>query len=54
MTKPVPDWVREAFVSFMADVKAGQCVRCHAKTESTEKIGRCLYARPCGCRQGTT
>ena len=32
-----------------------QCMRCSSTVQAMEKIGRCVYARPCGCRlwQGT-
>jgi len=29
-----------------------QCIHCGAKIERKEQIGRCIYAFPCGCRQG--
>lgn len=27
------------------------CVHCGAKVDHLEQVGRCVYARPCGCRQ---
>ena len=35
--------------------KTDQCVHCSATIKAMEKIGRSVYARPCGCRlwQGT-
>lgn len=31
------------------------CIHCGKKVTALQKIGRCVYARPCGCRlwQGT-
>lgn len=28
-----------------------RCIHCDAPLESLEQVGRCVYARPCGCRQ---
>jgi hypothetical protein len=35
--------------------KTDLCFRCGKQVTSMQKIGRCVYARPCGCRlwQGT-
>jgi len=35
--------------------KIEECFRCGTTVKAMEKIGRCVYARPCGCRlwQGT-
>lgn len=37
------------FASFL-DGESDECPHCGATIESAEKIGRCVYARPCGCR----
>lgn len=37
------------FVAFL-NGEGDECPQCGAKMESAEKIGRCVYARPCGCR----
>lgn len=28
-----------------------RCIHCDAPLEKLEQVGRCVYARPCGCRQ---
>jgi len=48
-------------VEFMTDMsnlmqrKTDKCIRCRTQIKELEKIGRSVYARPCGCRlwQGT-
>ena len=32
------------------DGEGDECPHCGAKIESAEQVGRCVYARPCGCR----
>jgi hypothetical protein len=32
------------------DGKTDLCIHCGKQVKSLEKIGRCVYARPCGCR----
>ena len=34
------------------DGEGDECPVCGEKVESAEQIGRCVYARPCGCRAG--
>lgn len=34
------------------DDEGDECPQCGEKVESAEQIGRCVYARPCGCRVG--
>lgn len=45
--------VRAFMENFVAMLKgeAETCLRCGAKINSLEEVGRCVYARPCGCRQ---
>lgn len=31
--------------------KSEECPHCGAHVEEMEQIGRCVYSRPCGCRQ---
>lgn len=31
--------------------KTEECPHCGAHVESMEQVGRCVYSRPCGCRQ---
>lgn len=28
-----------------------ECLECHEPITALEQVGRCVYARPCGCRQ---
>lgn len=37
------------FASFLGG-ESDECPHCGTTIESAEKIGRCVYARPCGCR----
>jgi hypothetical protein len=30
----------------------GQCAQCGAAVDELEQVGPCVYANPCGCRQG--
>lgn len=32
--------------------KSEVCPYCAAHVEAMDQVGRCVYARPCGCRQG--
>lgn len=46
------------FMTNMADLmqkKTDKCIRCRTQIKALEKVGRSVYARPCGCRlwQGT-
>lgn len=36
----------------LAKIEAGRCHVCDAMVTSRERVGRCLYARPCGHRIG--
>lgn len=41
------------FVRAMNDLdsrKSETCTQCGGHVESMEQVGRCVYARPCGCR----
>lgn len=41
------------FLEGMANLmqkKTDRCIRCGNQVKALEKIGRCVYARPCGCR----
>ena len=31
--------------------KTEDCPHCGEHVESMEQVGRCVYSRPCGCRQ---
>lgn len=38
----------------MAQLMSGEsreCLECHEPITALEQVGRCVYARPCGCRQ---
>lgn len=35
----------------MVSGEGDECVRCGAHVDQLEQVGRCVYARPCGCRQ---
>ena len=42
------------FIVRLAAQHSGQsdkCVHCEKPIEKLEQVGRCVYARPCGCRQ---
>jgi len=49
--------VSEALTKLVALSKreTDECFLCGRKVERMSKVGRCVYARPCGCRlwQGT-
>lgn len=43
--------IAAALTRFASFLDGGDvCPQCGATIESAEKIGRCVYARPCGCR----
>lgn len=35
----------------MLQGEAETCIRCGKPIDNLEEVGRCVYARPCGCRQ---
>jgi uncharacterized Zn finger protein (UPF0148 family) len=35
----------------MLQGKADVCIHCGTPLDKLEQVGRCVYARPCGCRQ---
>lgn len=61
VAKFVQDANEARIAQFLLDIneityrKTEACPYCHREVKSMEKIGRCVYAHPCGCRlwQGT-
>lgn len=51
--KEQPKEVIDAIVAFaeMVSGKATHCLHCKQPIAHLEQVGRCVYARPCGCRQ---
>lgn len=45
----VVDWVTK--FSEMLQGNVTTCLHCDQPVDHLEKVGRCVYARPCGCRQ---
>lgn len=42
--------VAQIFKKFQADLDKNICPHCGTPIERREQVGRCAYARPCGCR----
>lgn len=42
------------YAEFMRDMESGICPHCKSVITSRQRIGRCLYASPCGHRLGQT
>ena len=43
----------EAIIAQISErAKRGECIHCGAKVEKRVQVGRCVYAEPCGHRQG--
>lgn len=40
----------EAATKWVNSLMSGVCPYCQTKIEQKEQVGRCVYARPCGCR----
>lgn len=42
--------VAKAFKRFFANLEANICPHCGMSIHSKYQVGKCVYARPCGCR----
>ncbi|HEY5869937.1 MAG TPA: hypothetical protein VI542_30955 [Candidatus Tectomicrobia bacterium] len=43
----------EAFIMQMkARIARNECFQCGTPLTAKRQVGRCIYAEPCGCRQG--
>jgi hypothetical protein len=40
----------DPLLQFFADIEADLCPHCSSPLERQEKVGRSVYAKPCGCR----
>lgn len=54
---PTPDEIEaerreiaKAITAWAENLMAGICPHCGSAIEQKEQVGRCVYARPCGCR----
>lgn len=42
----------QAIAAFLKELNEGKtCPHCHRTIEKRYQVGRCVYAKPCGCRQ---
>lgn len=42
----------QAIAAFLKELSEGKtCPHCHRPVEKRYQVGRCVYAKPCGCRQ---
>lgn len=51
---PETEEIARQYVESLVAILSGKsttCLRCGANVERFEQVGRCVYARPCGCRQ---
>lgn len=46
------DRVERYVAELHARAERGECFHCGAKIERKRQVGPCIYAEPCGCRQG--
>lgn len=53
MTEAQKQELADAFKRFVAAITGNptECIHCKRLIEKLEQVGRCVYARPCGCRQ---
>ena len=51
----IEQWEREILAvteRMVKDAAEGRCIHCHEPIDVREHVGRCVYAKPCGHRQG--